>query len=169
MKKIFFGGPTMDTYTVDREDLTAGRNYLKTINQVMRIKQTIDELITSALGSERTMLNHAQALILLNIGDQEMTVGDLVLHSCYVGTNVSYNLKELVARGYVSRKQSTSDKRSILIKLTNRGHSLRKRLENALEQHAATLQDHGTFDQLTTALDRFENFLQSVKQTSSYF
>ena len=36
--------------------------------------------------------------MLFNIGDAEMTVGELTLRGCYLGSNVSYNVRKMVHR-----------------------------------------------------------------------
>jgi hypothetical protein len=39
-------------------------------------------------------INNVQGLMLFNIGDAEMTVSELTLRGCYLGSNVSYNVKK---------------------------------------------------------------------------
>ena len=39
-------------------------------------------------------INNVQGMMLFNIGDAEMTVGELTLRGCYLGSNVSYNVKK---------------------------------------------------------------------------
>ena len=46
-------------------------------------------------------INNMQAMILFNIGDFEMTVGELTTRGCYLGANVSYNVKKLLENGYI--------------------------------------------------------------------
>ena len=40
-------------------------------------------------------INSVQALLLFNIGDSELTAGELRSRGHYLGSNVSYNLKKL--------------------------------------------------------------------------
>ena len=47
-----------------------------------------------------------QALLLFNVGDQELTAGELRTRGHYLGSNVSYNLKKLVESGYVHHERS---------------------------------------------------------------
>src|SRR3954469_15183377 len=63
--------------------------------------------------------NNVQAMILFNIGDAEMTVGELTLRGCHLGSNVSYNLKKMVESGYVEQARSTYDRRSTHVRLTD--------------------------------------------------
>ena len=46
--------------------------------------------------------------MLFNIGDAEMTVGELTLRGCYLGSNVSYNVKKMVENGYLVQQRSTA-------------------------------------------------------------
>jgi DNA-binding MarR family transcriptional regulator len=70
-------------------------------------------------------INNVQALLLFNIGDAEMTIGELTLRGAYLGTNVSYNIKKMVERGYLAAERSFDDLRSIHVKLTKKGRSVR--------------------------------------------
>ena len=45
-------------------------------------------------------INTVQALLLFNIGENEVTAGELRSRGYYQGSNVSYNLKKLVDLGY---------------------------------------------------------------------
>ncbi|MGD9615874.1 MAG: MarR family winged helix-turn-helix transcriptional regulator [Alphaproteobacteria bacterium] len=83
--------------------------------------------------------NNVQALMLFNIGDAEMTVGELTLRGCYLGSNVSYNLKKLVENGYVEQARSPHDRRSVHVRLTQKGRALRDRLAEMHRQHAERL------------------------------
>ena len=46
-------------------------------------------------------INTVQALLLFNIGEKEVTAGELRSRGYYQGSNVSYNLKKLVDLGYM--------------------------------------------------------------------
>ena len=39
-------------------------------------------------------ISNVQGLILYNVGDDQLTVGELTQKGCYHGSNVSYNLKK---------------------------------------------------------------------------
>ncbi|MGB6428533.1 MAG: helix-turn-helix domain-containing protein, partial [Methyloceanibacter sp.] len=54
----------------------------------------------------RTDVNSVQALLLFNIGDAELTAGELTSRGYYLGSNVSYNLKKLVDAGYINHQRS---------------------------------------------------------------
>src|SRR4029077_14463793 len=61
-------------------------------------------------------INNVQGMMLFNIGDAEMTVGELTLRGCYLGSNVSYNVKKMVENGYLVQERSVHDRRSIHVK-----------------------------------------------------
>jgi DNA-binding MarR family transcriptional regulator len=105
--------------------------------------------------------NNVQATILFNIGDTEMTVGELTLRGCYLGSNVSYNLKKMVENGYVEQARSSHDRRSIHVRLTPKGRALRDRLAEMHRRHAESLQRVITapvLEQAATTLGRLERF-----------
>jgi len=84
-------------------------------------------------------INNVQGMMLFNIGDAEMTVGELTLRGCYLGSNVSYNVKKMVENGYLAQQRSLHDRRSIHVRLTEKGIRLRDRLTAMHQRHAAML------------------------------
>ena len=64
-------------------------------------------------------------MMLFNIGDAEMTVGELTLRGCYIGSNVSYNVRKMVENEYLLHERSVHDRRSIHVRLTEKGIKLR--------------------------------------------
>src|SRR6267143_2243200 len=84
-------------------------------------------------------INNVQGMMLFNIGDAEMTVGELTLRGCYLGSNVSYNLKKMVENGYLVQERSVHDRRSIRVRLTKKGRDLRDRLSVMHKRHGEML------------------------------
>ena len=70
--------------------------------------------------SGRSDVNAVQALLLFNIGESELTAGELRTRGYYLGSNVSYNLKKLVEMGYIHHQRSRMDRRSVRVSLTER-------------------------------------------------
>ncbi len=91
-------------------------------------------------------INNVQALMLFNIGDAEMTVSELMLRGCYLGSNVSYSLKKMVENGYLANQRSVHDRRSIHVKLTQKGQKLRDLLSRMHQRHVEMLPDNGLTD-----------------------
>lgn len=81
-------------------------------------------------------ISPVQILMLSNIGTETISVRDLIERGYYLGSNASYNLKQLVEGGYVDRQASKRDRRSALLKITNKGIDVLTKL-SALENQWA--------------------------------
>jgi DNA-binding MarR family transcriptional regulator len=107
-------------------------------------------------------INNVQALILFNIGEAEMTVGELGLRGCYLGSNVSYNVKKLAESGYLAQERSMHDRRSIHVRLTEKGLKLRGQLILMHQRHIEMLNQTVISEQdlqaTTETLRRLERF-----------
>jgi DNA-binding MarR family transcriptional regulator len=114
--------------------------YLEVISLVERLHRQFLEVVKLELdGLGIHDINNVQAMMLFNIGDAEMTVGELTLRGCYLGSNVSYNVKKMVENGYLAHERSVHDRRSIHVRLTERGIKLRDRLTEMHQRHAEML------------------------------
>lgn len=91
-------------------------------------------------------INNVQAIILYNIGEDRMTIGDLVQRKYYLGSNVTYNLHKMVDAGYVDQVQSDFDKRSSYVSLTDKGRTLYYSLDRVFQKHLATIKKDGLED-----------------------
>ncbi len=80
-------------------------------------------------------INNVQSMILYNIGDDELTVGELTIRGYYLGSNVSYNVKKMVENGYLVQERSVHDKRSIRVKLSEKGIELRNAITAMFARH----------------------------------
>ena len=137
--------------------------YLAVISLVERLHRHFLDVVKLELdGSDIRDINNVQALMLFNIGDAEMTVGELTLRGCYLGSNVSYNLKKLVENGYVEQARSPHDRRSVHVRLTAKGQGLRDRLAEMHRRHAERLSQSGIaapdLDSAAMTLRRLERF-----------
>jgi DNA-binding MarR family transcriptional regulator len=107
-------------------------------------------------------INSVQGMMLFNIGDAEMTVGELTLRGCYLGSNVSYNVKKMIENGYLAQERSVHDRRSIYIRLTDKGRILRDRLSGMHRRHIEMLGQTTITDSdlqgVVTTLRRLERF-----------
>src|SRR6478735_4567586 len=103
--------------------------YLEVISLVERLHRQFLEVVKLELeGFGIRDIYNVQAMMLFNIGDSEMTVGELTLRGCYLGSNVSYNVKKMVGNGYLTQQRSLHDRRSTHVRLTPKGRALRDRL-----------------------------------------
>lgn len=88
-----------------------------------------------------------QGLLLFNVGDAEMTVGELTFHGCYHGANVSYNLRKMVEHNYMVQVRSVHDRRVSHVRLTEKGQQFRARLQGMHERHIAILSEFGVTEE----------------------
>ena len=114
--------------------------YLEVISLIERLHRQFLEVVKLELDALRIHdINNVQALMLFNMGDAEISVGELTLRGYYLGSNVSYNVRKLSDSGYLVYERSTHDRRSIRVRLTAKGRSLRDRLSAMLDRHMKML------------------------------
>jgi DNA-binding MarR family transcriptional regulator len=116
-------------------------------------------------------INSVQAMMLFNIGDAEMTIGELTLRACYLGSNVSYNVKKMAENGYLVHKRSVHDRRSIRVRATEKGRALSQKLSEMHQRHLEQLQDTDITEidlkEVAVTLRRLERFsLRTADLTS---
>ena len=137
--------------------------YLSSIHIIERLHRQFLEVVKLEL--ERLGLhdiNNIQALILYNVAEEELNVGELTNRGYYLGSNVSYNVRKMVENGYLDQQRSKNDKRSVRVKLSEKGLALWQAIEDMFNRHAATMgPDSVTEEDLQTAneiLARLERF-----------
>ena len=137
--------------------------YLEVISLIERLHRQFLEVVKLELdGLGIREINNVQAMMLFNIGDAEMTVGELILRGCYLGSNVSYNLKKMVENGYLVQERSVHDRRSIHVRLTDKGRALRDQLSVMHRRHVELLSRTAVTDEnlqsVIVTLGRLERF-----------
>ena len=138
--------------------------YLVSLTLIERLHRLLLDVIKDEferLG--RTDVNSVQALLLYNIGDAELTAGELTSRGYYLGSNVSYNLKKLVDAGYIDHQRSTVDRRSVRVKLTEKGQEVCKLVNTLYQRQLKSLEQVGgigsdDLEVLNKALIRLERF-----------
>ena len=101
------------------------KSYLELTRLIERLhRRYLDVLRTELKRAGIRDLNGVQALLLANIGTEEIAIRDLVERGYYQGSNVSYNIKKLTDLGYLDQERAAHDKRSVLVKLTKKGRSV---------------------------------------------
>ncbi len=119
-------------------------DYLETLGLVERLHRLLLDVIKDEF--ERLGvpdINAVQALLLFNIGANEVTAGELRTRGYYLGSNVSYNLKKLVEAGFMHHERSDIDRRSVRVRLTPRGAEMRGRVAGLFGRHAAAIEARG--------------------------
>src|SRR5215467_9980326 len=116
------------------------RSYLDVISLIERVHRHFLEVVKLELDRLGIRdINNVQATMLFNIGDAEMTVGELTLRGCYLGSSVSYNVKKMVENEYLAHERSVHDRRSIHVRLTEKGINLRESLSAMHRRHVEML------------------------------
>jgi len=138
--------------------------YLETLTLVERLHRRLLEVIKDEFDRRsRADINSVQALLLYNIGEKDLTAGELRTRGYYLGSNVSYNLKKLVEMGYLDHQRSRVDRRSVRIKLTEKGREVRDIVDTLYQKHIGTVTQVGgintdEFATLNKSLQRLERF-----------
>ena len=138
--------------------------YLDALTLVERLHRRLLDVIKDEFDRRgRSDINSVQALLLYNIGDKELTAGELRTRGYYLGSNVSYNLKKLVEMGFLDHQRSRVDRRSVRIRLTDSGREVRDIVEHLYQKHVRTVEQVGgiTADEFATlnkSLHRLERF-----------
>jgi DNA-binding MarR family transcriptional regulator len=138
--------------------------YLRALTLVERSHRRLLDVIKEEFDRRgRTDINPVQALMVYNIGDQQLCAGELRTRGYYLGTNVTYNLKKLVQIGLVEQQRSRIDRRSVHIKLTQAGREVCAIVETLCLKQACTVEQVGgvNADELATLnklLHRLERF-----------
>jgi DNA-binding MarR family transcriptional regulator len=101
-------------------------------------------------------INNVQALILFNIGEDELTVGELTNRGYYLGSNVSYNVRKMVENNYLIQERSQHDRRSTHVRLSEKGLALRVRIEKMFDRHVVALTDVIPAAELQSASDVYQ-------------
>jgi DNA-binding MarR family transcriptional regulator len=139
--------------------------YLESLNLVERLHRQLLDVIKDELDRRgERVVNSVQALLLFNIGDQELTAGELRTRGHYLGSNVSYNLKKLVESGYINHERSDVDRRSVHVSLTEKGNQIRDIVVKLFDRHLESIEAVGN----VTALD-FENMNVSLRRLERFW
>lgn len=138
--------------------------YLEALALVERLHRLLLDVIKDEFERVGIIeINAVQALLLFNIGDNEVTAGELKTRGYYQGSNVSYNLKKLVDMGYMHHQRCEIDRRSVRVRLTSRGREIRDLISALFARHADGLIaknviDHGTLGDMSNTLRRMERY-----------
>ncbi len=139
-------------------------NYLECLALVERLHRLLLDVIKDEFERLGVLeINAVQALLLFNIGDNEVTAGELKSRGYYQGSNVSYNLKKLVELGFMHHQRCEIDRRSVRVRLTERGREIREIVADLFHRHAdglkvkSVLDDQGMHE-INDSLHRMERY-----------
>lgn len=138
--------------------------YLESLGLLERLHRLLLDVIKDDFERVGVLeINAVQALLLFNIGDNEVTAGELKSRGYYQGSNVSYNLKKLVEMGYMHHQRCEIDRRSVRVRLTEKGRHIQSVVQALFLRHAEGLESRQIIgrdgmDSITTALRRMERY-----------
>lgn len=138
--------------------------YLEALALVERLHRLLLDVIKDEFERVGVLeINAVQALLLFNIGDNEVTAGELKSRGYYQGSNVSYNLKKLVEMGYMHHQRCEIDRRSVRVRLTDKGRNIHSVVNELFLRHADGLEKKGVLgaegiDEISTSLRRVERY-----------
>ena len=140
--------PSLATAREPENHVETGREistrYLECLVLIERLHRRLLDVIKAELdSSRRSDINSVQALLLYNIGESELTAGELRTRGYYLGSNVSYNLKKLVEMGYIHHERSVHDRRSVRVRLTQKGLEVSAMVTDLYAKHIAEVEDEG--------------------------
>ncbi|WP_442577888.1 transcriptional regulator LdtR [Mesorhizobium sp. ASY16-5R] len=138
--------------------------YMESLQLVERLHRRLLDVIKDEFDRNgRSDINAIQALLLFNIGNSELTAGELRSRGYYLGSNVSYNLKKLVDLGFINHQRSRIDRRSVRVSLTPKGAAIAEVVAGLYERHVGSIEQVGginteEFKQMNRALQRLDRF-----------
>ena len=138
--------------------------YLEALALIERLHRRLLDVIKDEFDRNgRSDINAIQALLLFNIGNSELTAGELRTRGYYLGSNVSYNLKKLVELGFINHQRSRVDRRSVRISLTEKGQEVAEVVAKLYDRHIGSIEQVGginsdEFQQMNRSLQRLDRF-----------
>ncbi len=138
--------------------------YLESLSLVERLHRLLLDVIKDEFERLGILeINSVQALLLFNVGENEVTAGELKTRGYYQGSNVSYNLKKLVEAGYMHHQRCEIDRRSVRVRLTEKGRQVMSIVDDLFSRHAEGLEARAVLDlngieEINTALRRVERY-----------
>jgi len=145
-------------------ELSMGESFLKSLSLLEQAHRRLHDVVKDDLerGGERS-LTGVQALLLYEIGEDEAPASVLRARGAFAGTSLSYNVKKLQEGGYLVQTRSEDDKRTVTLRLTERGKKVRSRVAKLFEKQASALEPTASvrpddLSQLNKTISRLERF-----------
>ncbi len=138
--------------------------YYESIQLIERLHRHFLDVLKVELDKKNIQdINNVQCMILYNVGEEEMTVGELTIRGYYLGSNVSYNVKKMVENEYLIQERSVHDKRSIRVRLSEKGVELRKMISDMFARHEEQIE--GT----EITIERLNELNQTLKMLERFW
>ena len=137
--------------------------YIESILLIERLHRRFLDVVKTELDRLKIEdINNVQTLILYNINSEQLTIGELTNRGYYLGSNVSYNVNQLVENGFLIKERSPHDKRSTRVKLSDKGLALCKKIDEMYQRNVDALRtgkpDMNGLTAMNTTLQQLEQF-----------
>lgn len=150
--------------------MTINTPYYESIQLIERLHRHFLDVLKVELDRKNIQdINNVQSMILFNIGEDEMTVGELTIRGYYLGSNVSYNVKKMVENDYLIQERSVHDKRSIRIKLSDKGIALKDMITEMFKRHEEKLKGSEISDESLKSLNNTLKMLERFWASQANF
>ena len=143
---------------------TLPASFIESLSLLEQAHRRLHDVVKDSLerSGERS-LTGVQALLIYEIGENEMPASTLRARGAFAGTSLSYNVKKLQEGGYLEQRRSEADKRTVHLTLTDRGLKVRARVAQLFERQAEALEPTASvrkddLSQLNRNLSRLERF-----------
>lgn len=131
------------------------RHYLECVSLIERLHRLFLDVVKAELDALRVRdINNVQSLILYSIAGDEISVGELTQRGYFLGSNVSYNLKRMAEAGYLEQQRSQHDRRSVRIRLTDKGQAFWEIMDGVFQRHVALLKETEMPEEALAGVDR---------------
>ncbi len=135
--------------------------YYESIQLIERLHRHFLDVLKVELDKKNIQdINNVQCMILYNVGEEEMTVGELTIRGYYLGSNVSYNVKKMVENDYLIQERSVHDKRSIRVRLSKKGAELRRMISDMFDRHEEQITGSELTDERLSELNQTLKMLE---------
>ena len=139
-------------------------SYYEAIQLIERLHRHFLDVLKVELDKRNIQdINNVQCMILYNVGEDEMTVGELTIRGFYLGSNVSYNVKKMVENEYLIQERSVHDKRSIRVRLSDKGIELRNMISDMFARHEEQI------DNTEITMERLTDLNQTLKMLERFW
>lgn len=125
------------------ESNTRAVHFSQMMQSIESLHRRFLDLLSNELMRSQKTLSAIQALILHHIGDDSVSLGDLIARGYYQGTNLGYNIAKLGDSGFVTLTKPQWDKRSTRVCLTTSGREVAVFVGSLLDDHSNRLADIG--------------------------
>jgi DNA-binding MarR family transcriptional regulator len=117
------------------------QHYLQAVLLTERLHRKFLDVVKFELDRLKIMdINNVQTMILYNIQDDDLTIGELTDRGYYLGSNVSYNVKKMVESDYLEQLPNPHDKRSTRVRLSPKGRELCGKIDAFFARHVEELE-----------------------------